>query len=162
MSIHCPSEFMTSEIVIAHELAHMWFGDSVSLENWQDIWLKEGFATYASWIWETKNDPAILMDIAKQQKESFSDSDYSVAAPSPNNLYTNESYTGGALVLQALRIEVGDETFFNILRAFAERYKYGVAGTDEFIALAEGVSDKDLDPFFDAWLFSKKLPDLPQ
>jgi aminopeptidase N len=161
MSIHCPSAFMTSEVVIAHELAHQWFGDSVSLENWQDIWLKEGFATYASWLWSSKNDPSVLLEIARQQKESFFDSDYPVAAPDPQDIYTDESYSGGALVLQALRLEVGDETFFNILRAYSERYKYSAAGTDEFIALAEEISGKDLQSFFDTWLFSSTMPDLP-
>jgi len=161
LSIHCPSTFMTSEIVIAHELAHQWFGDSVSLKNWQDIWLKEGFATYASWLWSAKNDPRLMILIAQQQKANMNDSDNPVAAPSPQDIYTNESYVGGATVLQALRMEVGDDTFFNILRTYADRYKYGVAGTDDFIAVAEEVSGKDLTNFFNEWLFSPYLPDLP-
>jgi aminopeptidase N len=70
-----------------------------------------------------------------------------VAEPSPDDLYTASSYTGGALVLQGLRLEVGDETFFDILRTYAERYKYGNAGTTEFIAIAEEVSGKDLKTF---------------
>jgi len=162
MSIHCPSVVMTSEWVIAHELAHQWFGDSVSLENWQDIWLKEGFATYAEWLWNWKNDPVKVAERAKLQQSRFFDSDYPVAGPAPEDLYTHESYTGGALVLQALRLEVGDETFFDILRAYAERYQYGYAGTDEFIAVAEEVSGEDLNSFFNEWLFSKTLPKLPE
>jgi aminopeptidase N len=163
MSVHCPDAEMSSQWVIAHELAHMWFGDSVSLENWQDIWIKEGIATYAGWLWTSRNDPVAVMKIARQsQKDFLDDPNYSVAEPSPDDLYTASSYTGGALVLQGLRLEVGDETFFDILRAYAERYKYGNAGTTEFIAVAEEVSGKDLKPFFDTWLFSKTVPKLPE
>lgn len=161
MSLHCPDDFMTSETVIVHELAHMWFGDSVSLENWKDVWLKEGFATYAQWLWESKNDPAALKKTAQFNAKYFFDSELPVAGPSPHNLYSNETYTGGALVLYALQQEVGDETFFKIVQAYTEQYQYGNAGTDEFIAVAEKVSGKDLDAFFEAWLFSERMPDLP-
>jgi aminopeptidase N len=159
LSIHCPSSSMASEYVIAHELAHQWFGDSVSLENWKDIWLKEGLATYAGWLWESKNDSATLARIARQERANFSDSGASVAEPPPKNLYSRESYTGGALVFHALRLEVGEDVFFSILKTYAERYRYGVAGTDEFIAIAQRVSDENLQQFFDDWLFSPRLPD---
>ena len=161
MSIHCPSEFMTSETVIAHELTHMWFGDSVSLENWQDMWLKEGFASYAEWLWETKNDSNDIALLAREYQNFRFDTEFPVAEPSPDDLYTGESYLGGAMVLQALREEVGEETFFDILRTFTKRYQYAVAGTDEFMAIAEEVSGKYLQPFFEKWLYSDILPKLP-
>ncbi len=162
MSIHCPTASMTSQYTIVHELAHMWFGDSVSLKNWKDIWLKEGFATYASWLWASKDNPAVLSDIARKARDNFNDSEVSVAEPDPQNLYTSESYTGGALVLYALQKDVGDDTFFKILQTYAQKYKYGNASTEDFIAVANEVSGKDLKPFFDAWLFSPKLPSLPE
>ena len=152
---------MASEYVIAHELAHQWFGDSVSLENWKDIWLKEGLATYAGWLWDSKNDPVALQRIARQARANFEDSSTPVAEPAPNNLYSDESYTGGALVFHALRLEVGDEVFFNLLRTYTERYRYGNAGTDEFITIAQEVSGQDLKEFFDQWLFRTRLPDVP-
>jgi aminopeptidase N len=162
MSLHCPSAVMTSEGVAVHELAHQWFGDSVSLENWKDIWLKEGFATYASWLWESKNDPLQLAGIAREARSHFTNPGVPVAEPGPDRLYGRESYTGGALVLYALQQEVGDKTFFEILKTYSERYKYKSAGTDDFIAVAEEVSGRDLTSFFDAWLFSGTLPELPQ
>jgi aminopeptidase N len=161
LSIHCPTMTMATEDVIVHELAHQWFGDNVSLENWQDIWLKEGFATYAEWLWNSKNDPAALAAIAKEKEKSFFDSDLPVAKPTPDNLYTDESYTGGALVLQALHLKVGDENFIKIMKTYNERYGDGNASTDEFIALAQEVSGQDLGSFFEQWLFSNTMPALP-
>lgn len=159
LSIHCP--VMSFEHVIVHEAGHQWFGDSVSLENWQDIWLKEGFATYSEWLWESQNEPAVIAEIARNTQGFGVDTSFPVAEPSRNNLYSAESYFGGALVLQALREEVGNETFFNILRAYAERYRYSYAGTDEFIAVANEVSGQDLTAFFQAWLYNDRLPQLP-
>lgn len=159
LSIHCP--VMNSETIIVHELAHQWFGDSVGLENWKDIWLKEGFATYAEWLWASKNDPVAMARITKNRDSMFFDTDYPVAEPSLENLYTDDSYTGGALVLNALRLKLGDDAFFRILQTYAERYRYGSAGTDEFIAVAEEVSGQDLKEFFGEWVFSKRIPDLP-
>lgn len=160
MSLHCP--FMSFESVIVHELAHQWFGNSVSLESWRDIWLKEGIATYAEWLWQSKNDPTALKTIARNWQSNFFDTALPVASPNTSNLYTDETYIGGALVFHALRLEVGDESFFEILQTYADRYHAGNAGTDEFIALAEEVSGEDLKPFFDTWLFSNRMPDLPE
>jgi len=160
LSLHCP--VMHSEDVIVHELAHQWFGDSVSLENWQDIWLKEGFATYAEWLWKSRNDPVAMARITKNRDSLFFDKDFPVALPSSDNLYTDESYTGGALVLNALRLKVGDDLFFKILQTYTERYRYGNAGTNEFIAVANEISRQDLKDFFDQWVYSKRLPDLPK
>jgi aminopeptidase N len=162
LSIHCPSEFMLSGAVLAHELAHQWFGDSVSLERWQDIWLKEGLATYSSWLWEARDVPLeALTDWAREQKDFFPPDD-KIGEPPPDELYDWESYDGGAMVIHALRLKVGDEAFFNILRTYLERYQYGNAGTEEFIAVAEEVSGQELSVFFDSWLMQTDLPEFPK
>jgi aminopeptidase N len=159
LSVHCPA--MNARNVIVHEIAHQWYGNSVSIENWQDIWLKEGFAAYAEWLWNSQNDAEALAVAARAYQESSFDTQFPVAQPSPANIYTVKSYYGGALVLQALREEVGETTFFAILRTYAERYRYSHAGTGEFIALAQEVSGQDLKSFFDGWLYQPVLPKLP-
>lgn len=161
LSIHCPSEYMLSETTLAHELAHQWFGDSVSLERWQDIWLKEGIATYSQILWETRGQPVESITAwANDQKENLPPNS-KIGEPPPDELYDWESYVGGAMVAHALRLKVGDETFFNILRTYLERYRYGNAGTEEFIAVAEEVSGQELSAFFDSWLMQTDLPDFP-
>ena len=161
LSIHCPD--MLGEGRIAHELAHQWFGDSVSLKNWQDIWLKEGMATYAEWLWFTRRnmDVKVMNRVVRLKKASYAPT-MKTGQPNPDNLYGEEVYTGGALVFHALRLKVGDEAFFKILRTYLERYRYGNAGTDEFIAVAEEVSGQNLKADFNAWLLENKLPDIPE
>lgn len=158
----------TEEYVVAHELSHMWFGDSVGLTAWKDIWLNEGFATYASMLWNEHayGREALDEEIAANYeqfalfREFFSDQP--IGDPGPDNLFGQDIYYRGALTLHALRLEVGDETFFDILRTYAARFAHGNATTGDFMAVAEEVSGQQLDEFFDGWLFQVELPDIPQ
>jgi len=145
---------------VAHELAHQWFGNSVSLRNWKDIWLKEGMATYAQWLWMQRDEDIQTLNdfVSLQSRNAYFI--HPIADPTADMLYNKPvTYVGGAATLHALRLKVGDETFFDILRTYLERYRYGSAGTEDFIAVVEAVSEQDHSEFFNAYLYSTgKLP----
>lgn len=151
------------ETVIAHELAHMWFGNSVTITRWQDIWLNEGFATYASVLWHEYADGR---EAADREIELYYDNmtrvNLLLGDPTPDNLFDPIVYQRGALTLHALRLRVGDEAFFDILRAYHARFRHANATTDDFIAVAEAVSGESLGAFFHAWLFEEPLPGIPE
>jgi aminopeptidase N len=154
-----------SEAVVAHELAHQWFGDSVTPATWQDIWLNEGFATFAQWLW-MEHDRG-----AEAYRQEVAGSHAWVAeGPHPlpgdpgatgEEMFHDSVYLRGGLTLHALRVEVGDETTREILRAWVDRFAYGNATTADFIALAEELSGRDLSSLFRAWLFEPSMPPLP-
>jgi aminopeptidase N len=157
----------TDEYVVAHELSHMWFGDSIGLTTWQDIWLNEGFATYASTLWNEETNGAEALDgeirFYYEQMAIFREF-YSgpIGDPGTEDLFGRHVYYRGALTLHALRLKVGDDTFFDILRTYYQRFAHGNATTADFISVAEEVSGQDLTEFFDAWLFQTALPDIPE
>jgi aminopeptidase N len=158
LSIHCPNLTMLSEAVLAHELAHQWFGDSVSLERWEDLWLKEGLATYAEWLWmEREAGLEGLTAFAELQHHGLKATS-PIGSPPRDGLYTDEAYTGGALLLHALRLRIGDTAFFRLLEHYAWKYRDRNAGVEEFVAAAERVSGEDLQAFFDSWLLDTDLP----
>lgn len=253
----------TNEMVVAHELAHQWYGDSVGPETWQDIWLNEGFATYASVLWleeryghqsaddelrdyyanMARGEPVLTLtsaglysrlhryslssapvsqadsvqaleslfegiltsrdlepliaqipsgglamyDFPNYIRDSFTGvldfplsnvyacltalglADYSPELaifpppgdPSPDRLFNRTVYHRGALTLHALRLELRDDLFFQIMRAYAEEFAYSSASTSDFISLAERISGRELDDFFQAWLYDQAIPDIP-
>lgn len=147
------------ETVVAHELAHQWFGNSISPANWEDIWLNEGFATYASSLWTEHTQGAEALKREMQASyELLALAEYAPGEPPANSLFNQGVYMQGAWTLHALRLEVGDETFFEIVRTYYDRFKYGNASTQDFIGVAEEVSGQDLTALFDAWLFAGGVP----
>ncbi|SCF13846.1 Peptidase family M1 [Micromonospora viridifaciens] len=145
---------------IAHELAHMWFGDSVSLTRWSDIWLNEGFATYAEWLWSEHTGGPTAQKLFERRyapdKKPFWD--VLLADPGVLDMFSYPPYDRGAMTLHALRVKVGDEVFFRILKEWARSYRFGNATSADFIRLAERESQQTLGPFFDAWLYRTGKP----
>jgi aminopeptidase N len=155
---------MPVESIEAHELAHQWFGNSVSLEQWNDIWLNEGLATYAEWMWNDHKGwvpLAASVQVTMQDAAELRQRYGPVAAPRSGELFSPNQYEGAALVVHALRKTVGDEAFFTILRTWTERYAGESATTADFEALASEISGQDLTAFFAAWLHSDTLPPMP-
>jgi aminopeptidase N len=151
------------ETVMVHELGHQWYGDSVTPADWGDVWLNEGFATYTEWLWleHTKGENAMLNTIAGQRDHEAAGNVPPPGNPPANDLFNESVYIRGGLVLQALRTEVGDEKFFEILRDWANTYRGKSATTDDFISLAEADSGRDLTGLFNDWLYSEQVPPLP-
>ena len=151
-----------ADFVVVHELAHQWFGDDVALHRWQDIWLNEGFATYAEWLWEEHEGRATPQEIFQATYDGIPADDpfWSVVIGDPgvDLLFDEAVYVRGAMTLQALRNEIGDGKFWRIVRRWAASRSGGTGTTPQFIRLAERIADQDLDELFDTWLFTGSKP----
>ena len=152
--------------VVVHELAHQWVGDSLAVEQWQHIWLNEGFATYTEWLWSAYEGEATEQQIFDLFYNEFFPAEDTffwelpIGDPGPERLFDSPVYFRGAMTLHVLRMQVGDRAFFKILRDWTRKQAGGNVTTDEFIALAEKVSHRQLDELFDTWLFSTTRPEL--
>ena len=148
--------------VVVHELAHQWFGDSVSVGDWQHIWLNEGFATYAEWLWADRKGRFTPQAFFNFICSSFGpgNSFWKVPPgdPGPRDLFDGAVYLRGAMTLQALRKEVGTAAFFEILRTWVQQHAGDTATTTQFIQLAETTSGMQLDSLFRAFLFEPEKP----
>ncbi len=149
------------DFVVVHELAHMWFGDSLALARWQDIWLNEGFASYAEWLWSEREGLGTAQEIFDSFASIPADDEFwelAIGDPGPDRLFDFPVYGRGAMTLHALRLEVGDADFFRIIRRWASTRAGDNVTTREFIRHAERTSGEDLDAFFGVWLGSGKPP----
>ncbi|GAA3378367.1 M1 family metallopeptidase [Streptomyces sannanensis] len=154
--------------VVVHELAHQWYGDSVSVKDWKDIWVNEGFARYAQWLWSEKEGEGTAQELADWvYAEHTGDTDIDPfwtvkpGDPGPENQFDIAVYDRGALALQVLRNEIGDKDFFAILKGWPTVNAGGNVSVADFIAYAEKVSGKDLGALFDTWLFTPSKPAAP-
>ncbi|WP_433828396.1 M1 family aminopeptidase [Actinoplanes sp. CA-015351] len=146
--------------VVAHELAHQWFGDSVALDRWQDIWLNEGFATYAEWLWSEHSGDASADELFKTSYNTFNWAEIP-GDPKPARIFGSAVYQRGGMTVHALRETIGDEAFFKLVKSWTADHRDGNVTTDEFIEAAEAASKKDLTTFFQNWLYGTEKPPVP-
>ena len=152
--------------LVAHELAHQWFGNAVTLRGWRDIWLHEGFACYAEWLWSEHSggEPADHHARLHHARLADLDQDLLLADPGPELMFDDRVYKRGALTLHALRLTVGDEAFLDVLSSWVAAYAGGSVTTADFAAhvAARTGHDRDaLDGLLEAWLEATELPALP-
>ncbi|MET0728463.1 MAG: M1 family metallopeptidase [Acidimicrobiales bacterium] len=144
--------------ILVHELAHQWVGNAVSPGTWQDIWLNEGFATYSEWLWGERTGGAPAADRARSLAGTRADLDTPPGDPGSNELFSTTVYWRGGMALQALREEIGDDDFFTVLRTWVADHQDGSATTADLLALAERVSNQELDDLFTRWLYEPRRP----
>jgi aminopeptidase N len=150
------------ERLIAHELAHQWFGNCVTAATWRDIWLHEGFACYAEWLWSEASGGPTARDHAREHHERLAGlaQDLVLGDPGPADMFDDRVYKRGALTLQCVRDELGDEAFFELLRSWVAENRNATVATEGFVAAANAAARRPLDDLFDAWLRQPALPEL--
>jgi aminopeptidase N len=147
------SSGMIGKRTAIHELAHMWFGDWVSLDSWEEMWRNEGFATYVQLMWETNDDPeemalriASLQSVVEGNQKS-----YPLNHPPPEYLFELNIYFKGALAVHALREEMGDNAFFGGLRLYIQRFGGTTASDADFREVMEEAAGRSLETYFNEW-----------
>lgn len=151
--------------LIAHELAHQWFGNSLTLGSWSDIWLHEGFACYAEWIWSEASGAASAQSRAELAWSVLAalPQDIEVGDPGAADMFDDRVYKRGALTLQALRLHLGDRAFFAMLRAWTLSMRHATVSTAQFASHVDGYAPEGFaaKSFLKPWLFREALPALP-
>ena len=155
------SDAASGDAVVVHELAHQWFGDDLPLARWSDIWLNEGFATYAEWLWAEHDGRASVQQQFDAAASVLPEDPFwtvLVGDPGAENIFDAAVYNRGAMTLHALRQAVGDDAFFAILPEWAASRSGQNVTTAEFVDLAEEISGQPLDELFTIWLATPAKP----
>lgn len=149
--------------LVAHELSHQWFGNSLTVSHLRDIWLHEGFACYSEWLWSEECGEATADEQAQRHWDLLDelDQDLVLADPGPELMFDDRVYKRGALCLHALRLTVGDQEFFALLREWVADHAYGTVTTEDFTDFVEQRVGDEVVPLFRSWLHDEELPPLP-
>lgn len=152
-----------SQRLVAHELAHQWFGNSVTLASWPHIWLHEGFACYSEWLWSEESGLRTADEWAAHHWSRLArlPQDLLLADPGPDLMFDDRVYKRGALTLHALRRTIGDDAFFDLLRTWVRRHEGGLVTTDDFLAITQECGGVEAMTLLGPWLHATPLPDLP-
>jgi aminopeptidase N len=152
-----------SQRFVAHELAHQWFGNSLTVADWRHIWLNEGFANYAEWLWSefSGGEPAAAHAARWRAKLAQLPQDLRIGDPGARRMFDDRVYRRGALTLHALRTTIGEGEFFDLLREWTATQRHATVTTEQFTALAQRHASTPLAGLFAAWLHDPRLPALP-
>jgi aminopeptidase N len=155
--------FVPDLTTVVHETAHQWFGDSVGLQRWPNIWLNEGFATWTEWYYAERHGGRSARQIFRRLYRVPADNTEFWDPPSghpgtPKNLFATSTYVRGGMTLEALRDEIGTKKLLALLRRWAGGHAYASADIKHFTQLAEEVSGRQLDSFFQRWLYQRGKP----
>lgn len=157
---HCTGRG-THERLIAHELAHQWFGNSVTARRWRDIWLHEGFACYAEWLWSENSGGQSAREKANRAHALLArqPQDIVIGDPGPELMFDDRLYKRGACTLEALRRTIGDRSFSVMLREWTDAHRYGTVVTEDLVDLAGRYGCPR--EFWEPWLYRTQLPPMP-
>jgi len=150
-----------NDFILAHELAHQWFGNSISVKSWSDVWLNESFATYAYALWRERRDgkAAYFQAMKKWDRADFAGSVFVEDPKDQDKLFSATTFYKGAWVLHMLRHVMGDKAFFGALRTYAGTFAYKNASTDDFKRVCESEYGRTLDWFFKEWIYGSGRPE---
>ncbi len=158
----CTSYGSWSEVLFAHEIAHQWWGDMITCDSFHHIWLNEGFASYSEALWfEYAYPPYTASEYQMMYQLYLGPGTIYVEHPEYENIFDSGlSYVKGSWVLHMLRHVVGDNVFFDILKAYyaSPEHKFGTATTEGFQTICEHISGMDLDRFFHQWIYEEYFP----
>jgi aminopeptidase N len=154
---------LVDERTVVHELAHQWFGNAVTVAQWRDLWLAEGFATYVEFLWEHRGSrPGLEVAMAALHDEVTRNKIGPAVVSRPQDIFADNTYLRGALTLHALRLEIGDAKFWQIVRSYYRTYRHANATSSNFIDLAARIGGAArVRPLLQAWLYELPVPALP-
>ncbi|MDO9457977.1 M1 family metallopeptidase [Nocardioides sp.] len=144
--------------IVVHELTHQWFGDSVSVRRWRDIWLNEGFAQFMEVYYDARHGGPTAQQWLRLTRSSYARWNVDIGDPGPGRVFDDAVYTRGAMAVQALRHRIGDRRFWRLLRTWTRDHRYGNGTVDDFRDLAERITGWQLDRFFRVWLRAPRPP----